>query len=427
MVLENASDSTQKDSLYDSAPPSDDDPYSSSETISKGNYNIDRSQFPKPIPILGPLFGYNDQLFAKVLQRKVQNGSTALKRPLSQEEASAFAYWTAKQISIMSYGAPLGVAAGFWRAYSTAPLFRFPFWQPNLEKLQTDAFPPKFPIIRGNRAVFAWHIVRGLAYGAGGNLIAQILFGSYSMSVAAVGELSDPRLKAMVEAVRQQAQQKRGSLPNPTGRQPGTVDGIQTQRGMGMGRSQQDDASPTGGMFGDENETLAQESNNNVSEVNVGDERADERRGPGLPSSKPIPAPRNVPETESQPFDAFDDASPTGGQGLASDTSTPQSSGSTWDRIRRGEKTAPSSKPGSGWQNGRGQQQSGQSAWSKQQRDTQREQKEGSMMGDSFAFSKTEEERNYAKEEAQKEFDARVDRERRGGDFSQGSGDQRRW
>jgi hypothetical protein len=427
MVLENASDSTPNDSLYDSAPPSDDDPYSSSETQSKGNYNIDRSQFPKPIPILGPLFGYTDQLFSKVLQQKVQTASNALKRPLSQEETSAFAYWTAKQISIFSYGPPLGIAAGLWRAYSTAPLFRFPFWQPNLEKLQPDAFPPKMPIMRGNRAVLAWHAVRGLAYGAVGNYIAQILFGSYSMSVAAVGELSDPRLKAMVEAVRQQAQQRRGSLPNPRGGQPGTVDGAQQRGGVRIGKGQQDDASPTGGVFGDENESLSKETSNGVSEDNVGGAQAAEGRWPGLPRSRPTPAPRSVPETQSQPFDAFDDASPTSGQGVVADTTTPQSSGSAWDRIRRGEKPTSAPKPDSGWQSGRGQQQSRQSAWSKQSNDTQQEQREGSTTGDSFTFSKTGEERGYAKEEAQKEFDARVDKERRGGDFSQGSGDQRRW
>jgi hypothetical protein len=63
----------------------------------------------------------------------------------------------------------------------------------------------------------------------------------------------------------------------------------------------------------------------------------------------------------------------------------------------------------------------------KQQHETQKEQREGATTGDSFAFSKTEEERTYAKEEAQKEFDARVERERRGGDFSKGGGDQKRW
>ena len=57
--------------------------------------------------------------------------------------------------------------------------------------------------------------------------------------------------------------------------------------------------------------------------------------------------------------------------------------------------------------------------------DSQREQQEGSTLGDSFAFSRTEEERSYAKDEAQKQFDERVERERRGEDF--GAKGSRRW
>ncbi len=84
--------------------------------------------------------------------------------------------------------------------------------------------------------------------------------------------------------------------------------------------------------------------------------------------------------------------------------------GSAWDRIRKGENLDPQ-KP--------------ESAWSKQ-RPSPPGQSSGSSNND-FTYNKSEEERNYAKDEAQKEFDARVERERRGGDFSKGNGDQKRW
>ena len=99
----------------------------------------------------------------------------------------------------------------------------------------------------------------------------------------------------------------------------------------------------------------------------------------------------------------------------------PTPEGSAWDRLRRGEKPASTS------QTSGAKQQPNQSPWMRQQNETQKEQREGSTMGDSFAFSKTEEERSYAREEAQREFDARVEQERRGGDFSKGGGDQKRW
>jgi hypothetical protein len=56
-----------------------------------------------------------------------------------------------------------------------------------------------------------------------------------------------------------------------------------------------------------------------------------------------------------------------------------------------------------------------------------REQAQSPTASDDYAFSKETEERSLARDQAQKEFDARVERERRGGDFSSGSGDQKRW
>jgi hypothetical protein len=56
-----------------------------------------------------------------------------------------------------------------------------------------------------------------------------------------------------------------------------------------------------------------------------------------------------------------------------------------------------------------------------------REQAQSPTASDDFAFSKENEERSLARTEAQREFDARVERERRGGDFSSGSGNQKRW
>jgi hypothetical protein len=399
MVLENASASTKDDSPDDSSPRSDNDPYLES-TPQEGSYHIDRSSFPRPIPIIGPLLGYNDQFFSKVLQAKVLNGSKALGRPLTQDEATAFAYWTAKQISIFSYGAPVGISWGLWRCYSTAASMRFPFWQPNLEKFQAEVFPPKLGTLKGVRAVTAWHALRFVAYGACGNWFGQLIFGSYSMTVASVGELSDKRLKPFTDAIKSQAEKKRGSLqgipkPGPVGQQQ-------------AGKDQQDDASPSGGMF-------IEETMGNGNGGNTSGTTNQSRPWP----TKPVPSQIPAQEAPSQPFDAWDDASPTGGQGVSADTSQTQpsrSSGSAWDKLRRGEKPPPVPR-----------QQSGQSPWSKQQNETQKEQREGSALGDGFTFSKADEERSYAKDEAQKEFDARVERERRGGDFSAGNGDQKRW
>jgi len=409
MVLETSSTSNSSDPFADSAPSSDSDPYSESQPSGSSSYQIDKTKFPKPFPIIGPLIGYNDQLFSKVLTAKLQKATDTLGRPLSQDEATAFAFWTAKEISIFSYGIPLGIAAGWWRCYNSRETFRFPFYQPNLEKFQPDTFPPRLGLLKGMRAVLAWHGLRAGVYGLAGIFAGQVLFGSYSASVVTVGELSDKRLKPFIDAVRSQARQKGGSLPG-VGMERRPAERAPPSSGRPAGPIA-DDASPTGGSFWEENTAGSPES---VGGFTGADTQAG---GRPRPPARPAPAQIRSREAEDPPFDAWDDSSPTGGQGMAQSTA-PQ--GSAWDRLRRGEKPTPIP------QKSGGKPPPSQSQWSRRQSETQREQTEGSTTG-SFAFSKTEEERNYAKEEAQKEFDARVERERRGGDFSQGGGDQRRW
>lgn len=394
MVLDNSSASQSAD-FADSAPDSDNDTYSSSTSQA---YHIDGSQLAKPIPIFGRLFGYNEQYFSKLMQIKIAMYSQELNRPLTNDEANAIAYWTSKQTSIISYANPLAAVAATWRWNSTKATFRFPFYQPNMETFDASVFPSKsMPWLKGHFALRMWTAGRLGAYYIVAMPIAQILLGSYCVSVAAVGQMSDTRLKTMNDQIKTQAQQKRGGLPrqNPQRRAPASA----------STNTQADDASPTGGM-------LWEEPASDEGAVNAtGTPQTQSSRAQWNPRK---PTPNQMTPATSSPG-PFDDASPTGGQGVAADT-PPASQGSAWERLRRGEKLETSSSTSSN-----------QSAWQRAQNETQKEQRQGSTTGDSFAFSKSDEERSYAKEEAQKEFDLRVERERRGGDFSQNGGDQKRW
>jgi hypothetical protein len=264
--------------------------------------------------------------------------------------------------------------------------------------------------------------MRVLAYGAVGKYIGDILFGSYSMSVAAVGELSDPRLKAIVNAVRQQGQRRQGGLsgPIPTGPVGSTQRG-----GAGMGKNkQQDDASPTGGIYGNDQDDMRQGESGKSDEPYPSNWPKPGYSQPQTETPK-ASLPIEGRDTQASQSNDFDDASPTAGQGMRADTA--QQSGSAWERIRRGSKSGGQSG-GSSWptNNQEASPQSRESAWAKLQNNTQPEQRQGLTTGDSFAFSKSDEERSLAKDEAQKEFDARVERERRGGDFNSGGRDQKR-
>lgn len=139
------------------------------------------------------------------------------------------------------------------------------------------------------------------------------------------------------------------------------------------------------------------------------------RRQPQYQSTQP--APSSSSSSSSSPFD--DDASPTGGlfQSESSQT-TPQPASrpgeSSWDRLRRGA-SAPSPQGGS-------QQDRIQRFASSRQGSSGAE---GSTVGDNFTFVEGKETRDVERERAQREFDERLERERKGGDFNEGG--SKRW
>ncbi|KAF7860773.1 hypothetical protein EAF04_008291 [Stromatinia cepivora] len=414
MVLENSS-SKEANESFDSIPTSDSDPYASSEQgqgqgTGRQTYRIDGSTIPKPLPIFGPLFGFNDTFLSKIINARVQNAIKVTKRPLRQEEIDALAFHTAKIIRINSFAPVAGLSAGIYRATQTAATFRIPFYQPNLETFDSSVFPhPRMPYIRGFPAIIAWHTFRGLCYCYVGQTVSKMLFGAYAASVGAVGQMGDKRLKDIVKATTEEVARTQKNLPSPAGiPRPPMKPGQGQGQGQGQSQTQNtqdyDDASPTGDAdwYGDGN---AQGSSQSTPQTFP----------PMKPQRRQSPA-QALAQEEEKPFDLFDDASPTSGQGMNTNTSTTQSSkptlGSAWERIRRGEKPASNINTPS---------QSQRSGWA-----TNTPKTSEISSTDSFTFSKTEEERNLAQLEAQKEFDARVEKERRGGDFSSG-GDQKRW
>lgn len=413
MVLENSS-SKEANESFDSIPASDNDPYASSEHgqgQSNDNlaYVIDGNKLPQPLPIFGPLFGYDRALVSKAIAGRIQLAVQMTQRLLRSEEVDALAYYTAKAVAINSFAPVLGVPAGIYRAVQTAPTFRFPFYQPNLETFNSSVFPhPRMPYIKGNQAVIAWHVFRGLCYGYVGKLASEMLLGGYASAVAGAGEMGDPRLKDIVKATRETIQRRQKNLPTPAG-----IPRPSTKPGYGQQQTQKtqeyDDASPAGGMewSGEDNAPVSSQTIPQTSSPTT------QRRQP----------PAQVPAQEEEtPFELFDDASPTGGQGVYTDTTTTQppnpTSGSAWERIRRAHKPVPNTNPASS--------SSQQSGRVRARNNAPSASGDGIASEDSFTFSKTEEERNLAQIEAQKEFDERVEKERRGGDFN-GGGDQKRW
>lgn len=256
-------------------------------------------------------------------------------------------------------------------------------------------------------------------------LVASLALSSYAATVTAVGELRDERLKSLEKDLRAQVREsikrRRGDIaggPGGAGRQRRDPTGTPSE--MGRTNREDDDASPMGGegFFGaTEAEERARMMGNS--------EAKPQRQGGGFQRTPPSPFQtsdrqggfqQDRYEKQPRPLESsFDDAIPTGGMGSLGDDPSSSEGGSAWERIRQNSASGSPSEPSS--TRGRRMRKPGDGF---QQQQQQQRRREAEAEEDGFAISRTDEERNYARDEAQREFDARVEKERAGGDFSGG-------
>ena len=352
---------------------------------------------------------------------------------------TAIAYHTAKGHAIASYGPTLGIAAAFYRIRATRAEFRWPLYGKLMSEEVGQGFWDGHSLRIGGREILKQaptsvkanmlHFLRGSAYVTLGLFIVSPGVAAYGATVSAVGELRDQRLSQVSQGLRAVADReikernmKRGEMRNErigqtTGQGSKDARSVYRERterfgGKSGGRGDNDDMSPTGGAFmsdygHDEEQGRLSGTGDMGGILSDGQMQAREVQAQPGPRTSPTGSRANTFQVEKvarqpQNFgEDFDDASPTGGSGAMDD-----GGGSAWERIRHQSASGSSS---------------GSEPSLRRARGFRREQQEGSTTGDSFSFSSSEEERSYAKDEAQREFDERVEKERRGGEFS-GSG-----
>jgi len=362
------------------------------------------------MPVFGPLIGYTKESRAKSVHDACNAASTILKRPVTQEEANTICYHALKAQRTTSYGTFLGAAAGAYRAYQTADTLRMPFYNPSPEMQESvRSGIGKTPVGR-----MVTHAMRGSLYIFGLGMVGGLIATSYGASVAAVSMQKDPRLSSFNDALKEIMKERRSGIPRDATPVPGQTP-PQPRTGWPATTSpSDDDMSPSGGsgLFSDASTDTGVLSDQRMRSKQIS-QRPDPRSSPTqnrentFRMDKVTSQPRNFDSTD-------DDASPTAGAPPLT------SSGSAWDRVRQqsasGQSSQQASRTGVGYPASR----SMEPGRGPTGRGTQREQRDGATLGDSFTFSSTEEERQLAKAEAQKEFDARIEKERRGQDFDEG-------
>ena len=442
MVLEEAT--RPDESFSDNAPPSNDadqygdsnPQYTSTREPSFASVARDASQskifvnvaaLPKPFSIAG------DRPHPPVVIESIQDScrfaQQVLGRPCTQDEANAFAYHAAKTYRVASFGSPLGMAAASVQFFRTRKTFRFPGYTPFKEGsgFSKDRLGP----FSGQMARAGWQTLRLASYWMLGSVVGAVFFGSYAVSLSLAGRAMDPRLKdfsdrlkqlqkdgVSTQAIRRQ-QDIDGTTQEETFEQRRQRRGVQAMsrastqnqnldRGQAQAQAQSstqswDDASPTGGAFSSDYADAS-------SDTGVLDDaqmiqqqtrqQADAQSSSSDNSASTFDLNKAAPHRPSASRQAANQ-----GEGAAQAPHTAQS-GSSWERLRQQAATRSGSSSGA-------------------PRTLRGQQSENSSEDDSFSFSQGDEDRQLAKAEAQRDFDARLERERSGKDFEGNGG--KRW
>ncbi|ROW08229.1 hypothetical protein VMCG_03320 [Cytospora schulzeri] len=325
------------------------------------------------LPIWSRLFGLTSEDYHTKVAAKIMTSSASIGRELSPTEKDAMAYHFGKLFVTLSYGSPIAVftAVGFLRR--TNKTYGFPFYTPKQPKFNPNKFPG---MPEGSTSRLVWNLTRGLAWYTASKVVISLFMTSYAVSVYAANLRGDPRL----EPYRQDLS-RRASKSARVDQQPGMASGSPEHRQQpfssysGKPTSASTPSPPSWAIP----ERSAQESTSAWPE----------------PQSSQIEPPQGAISNDSS---VFDDVSPVASseQQEAPPQQPVQQGGSAWDRLRNQA------------QNSRNQ----TTAWAKKRDDEMTSR--GAQQGTSYSYSSADEEKAYAKEQAQKEFDDMLEEERRG-------------
>ncbi|KAL2150802.1 hypothetical protein VTH82DRAFT_7365 [Thermothelomyces myriococcoides] len=321
------------------------------------------------LPSFAPLFSYTTDWQKKEIAYPLVDASFHVGRLLTPSEADALAYYRAKFCSRAAWAPPAVLLTAAIFTYRGRSTFRFPFYSPKPASFNPMFFPSASrPLISGPAAVRMWHLLRFAAYGFMSQLVVKNIIYSYAQTTTLVGALRDDRLKILRETIPHRPQ--------------GTV-------------HPHSPATASSAELGRTPATPAPAPSPDFSPV---PQKAKEQPRWTQQTSASQPPPQD--EDESY---LFDDASPVAPSQRQTPLSGPRPSsagGSAWDRIRERAR----SEEGAAWNPS--QHQNGVPVGQQQPQQQQR--------GEQYTYSPAEQEKAYAREQAQKEFDAMLERERRG-------------
>ncbi|KAJ4293808.1 hypothetical protein N0V88_005319 [Collariella sp. IMI 366227] len=334
------------------------------------------------IPFFGPLFLYTTEGQKAHAGTRLATVSTGLGRVVTPTEADAIAYYNAKFYAQSAWSMPASLAVTTYYYRRGRETWRFPWYTPR-GAFTPLAFPSlKWQLATGIYSMNIWRVLRFGAYLGCCNFVVKNSVLALAQMSCLVGMARDERLQEMSNLIgrkreerRERFQEKRGLPPQPPVSQP---------------PSPQD---PAGAQpYPTENFQDSPE------QPRLQQQQQQQQQSPQQPTRWTQPAPQTQTPPQDDDSFLFDDASPVAPAQQQTQQQPQRGTtgpGSAWDRLRQTSKA----EEGRQWrpQGGAAPQQDGQ----------------GQQTSD-YTFSSTEQDKAYAKEQAQKEFDAMLERERRG-------------
>ena len=402
-------------------------------------YTLPFAKMPLPGSLVWLLYGGpgRRKVAGTFVTDSIRAAEDLVGRPLSQIEAEGFAlhasrrtlYSTASTISAIGIGCGLSVF--------NRHLMKFPFRKPQpLERYNN--FPNKWlPVLTGNYARIMWHITRVNLYIGLCFLLLSPLYSSMGDSAMMVGLYRDQRTqevaKSMAEALKKSQgmiRRMRSNKAQAAGGPPPTANDAPEEDSFHQS-SEGGAANDYGNARDFSGDTAYTDGTTDTGLLGDSQMRTREReqRSPssftGNPAfrRKPVRQPERDVDSTSDSDYIFDDASPTAGNDP--DMATRGSSergGSAWERVRRGADDG-------GTQTGVNPPGTRQAKQGPKARELQQKgaRDEYESRGDSFSFSRTDEDKQLAKEQAQRDFDQMLEDERKGSAGGEGGGGGGTW
>ncbi|KAI4598313.1 hypothetical protein KJ359_003197 [Pestalotiopsis sp. 9143b] len=381
-----------------------------------------------PLQSWAPLTGMDMQTRTNFVASQVVRLAATANMRLSQAEIDAIAETSAKNFKRGAWAAPTAMLFAGATVYHGRAEFKFPFFKPlGRAWFHPEAFPStRFAVIKGQMATYAWHAARGMVYYPAWKLATTFFYASVIRMSISADVFRDPRMSRLKDRVMQQVQQDNPRLQKARQQQQQQQQHDQGYVSLGQSSDQaesdqRDETYRRVGLTPPSPEELRRFSRQRQTPATRSSEQEDSQTPVEWTSTErqqQAPTPPQAPSSswaETELFD--DDASPVSpaarrAEQARSASQQQQSGPSSWDQIRQQAKSDTSPFQ-------RGDRSRQDTSWGRIQQEAatpDRSRADRTSPSDDSGSSETGE----AKSQAQKEFDAMLEAERKGESSSGG-------